>query len=251
MELGLNRKAVAITGGSRGIGKAIATAFAAEGAHVAICARGERALRQTEKQLEGTGVKVHASICDVSAPGAVEGFLEDARAALGRLDALVNNASGFGLGDDPESWRRSLDVDLLATVRATQKIVPCLLEVGGGSIVSISSTAGLEAPAPPAYAAAKAALVSYSKQMAIQLAPRNIRVNCVAPGAIEFPGGLWEKVRSSDPQQYQSVRRTIPFGRLGKPEEVASAVVFLCSDAASWITGATLAIDGGQHKGNL
>jgi len=129
--------------------------------------------------------------------------------------------------------------------------VPWLEQAGGGAIVHISSGSGLEAGSPPAYAAMKAALISHSKTMAIQLAPKKIRVNCVAPGSIEFPGGLWAKINSRNPALYESIRATIPFGRLGTAEEVADAVVFLCSERASWITGAMLAVDVGQHKGNL
>lgn len=251
MKLGLADKAAIVTGGSRGIGRAIAMALAAEGCHVAICARGAEALHAAAGELRERGVKVHAETCDVADAGALEGFLESAHSALGRVDVLVNNASGFGISDDEAGWRVGFDVDVMASVRAVWKVLPWLEEAGGGSIIHVSSTAALEAPGAPAYSALKAALVSHSKNLAIQLAPKNIRVNCVAPGSIEFEGGVWAAVKKANPKYYESVRATIPFGRLGTAEEVANAVVFLASDAASWITGVTLSVDGGQHKGNL
>lgn len=251
MKLGLEGKGVLITGASRGIGRAIALAFADEGAHVAICARGAEALQATEAEIRERGVKVHAQTCDVADPAALDRFLEAARGALGRIHGLVNNASGFGIADNEDGWRAGFDVDILATVRASWKVAPWLEEAGGGSITHISSTAALESPTPTPYAAVKAALISHSKNLAIQLAPKGIRVNSVAPGSIEFPGGTWEMIKKANPKQYERIRRSVPFGRLGTPEEVANTVVFLASDAASWITGVTLSVDGGQHKGIL
>jgi 3-oxoacyl-[acyl-carrier protein] reductase len=254
MKLGLGGKGVIVTGGSRGIGRATALGFADEGAHVAICARGPEALQVTAAELRARDIKVHAQSCDLADGPALDTFLDDARAALGRVDVLVCNASGFGLSEDESGWRRSLDVDVRAAVRASERVVPWLEEAGGGAILFVSSTlGGLEAddPAPLPYTTVKGALVSLSKALALRLAKKNVRVACVAPGAIEFPGGLWEQIRTADPASYERVRATIPFGRLGTPEEVASVIVFLASDAARWVTGVTLAIDGGQHKGNL
>jgi 3-oxoacyl-[acyl-carrier protein] reductase len=251
MQLELAGKGVIVSGGSRGIGRAIAHAFAAEGCHVAICARGAEDLQRTEAELRERGSKVYAQTCDVSDPAALDAFLEAARSGLGRIDVLVNNASGFGASDDESGWRAGFDVDVMASVRATWKVVPWLEETGGGSIVHISSTSGLEAGSPPAYAAFKAALISHSKTIAIELAPKNIRVNCVAPGSIEFPGGMWDRLKQEEPERYTAILGSIPFGRLGAAREVANAVVFLASGAASWITGVTLSVDGGQHKGNL
>jgi 3-oxoacyl-[acyl-carrier protein] reductase len=251
MKLGLEGKGVIITGGSRGIGRAIALAFADEGAHVAICARGAEALHATAGEVRERGVKVHAQACDVADPKALDRFLEESRSALGAVHVLVNNASGFGVMDNEAGWRAGFEIDVMASVRASWKVMPWLEEAGGGAIIHLSSTAALEAPTPPPYAAVKSALLSHSKNLAIQLAPKGIRVSCVAPGSIEFPGGMWDLIRRDSPDQHEAIRRTIPFGRLGRPEEVANAVVFLASEAASWITGVTLSVDGGQHKGNL
>jgi len=251
MELGLRGKCAVLTGASKGIGRASALRLAEEGANVAICARGEPALREAEAELRSRGVKVHAAVCDVGNPEALDGFLEAARKSLGQVDILVNNASAFGFADDPAGWQSSLNVDLMAAVRATWKVVPWMTNARSGSIVHITSISGLEAGSPPAYAAAKAALISHAKTLAVALAPQGIRVNAVAPGSIEFPGGAWDRVKQGNRAFYDQVFQTIPSGRMGKPEEVADVVAFLVSDRARWITGACLAVDGGQHKANL
>lgn len=251
MDLHLRDKVVAITGGSKGIGQAIAYAFAEEGANVAICARGEDSLNQTALELKKKGVSVYSSRADVSDPEELDAFLEGARDALGRVDILINNVSGFGMTDDEKGWNDSLQIDVMPSVRATWKVVPWMQASGGGSIVHISSISGLESGWPPAYAAAKAALISHAKTLAISLAPEKIRVNVVTPGSIDFPGGVWDNVRQSDREFYDAVLGTISYGRFGLPEEVANAVVFLASEKASWITGSCLTIDGGQHKGNM
>lgn len=251
MDLGLANTNVVITGGSKGIGRATALAFADEGANVAICARSAGPIEATTKEIEARGVKAFGAPCDVSDGDALAGFLDAAKEALGGVTALVNNASGFGVTDDEAGWKAGFDVDMMASVRATWKVVPWIAEAGGGTVIHIASTSGLEAGSPPAYAAVKAALMSHSKTLAINLAPQKIRVNTIAPGSIEFPGGMWETIKKVNEPAYEAIRGSIPFGRLGTAEEVAAAVVFLSSAPASWITGVTLSVDGGQHKGNL
>jgi 3-oxoacyl-[acyl-carrier protein] reductase len=251
MDLGLAGKAVAVTGASRGIGRATALTFAQEGCHVAICARGAADLEATAEQLRAAGAKVHAATCDLADPGAVRRFLEGAHQAFGRLDVLVNNASALAMGNDDSAWRSGLAVDVLGSVRAADVVVPWMRAQGGGAIVYVSTTAALEAPSPPAYSALKAALISYAKNQAVELAPHGIRVNTVAPGCIDFPGGLWDQVRRSDPRFYESMVATIPSGRMGTDQEVANVVVFTASERASWLRGALISVDGGQHKGNL
>lgn len=251
MDLGLKEKCVVVTGASRGIGRAIAMQFADEGANVAICARGHEALESTRIELESKGIRAYAVVCDVADASALTNFLRLARSNLGRVDILVNNASGGGSTDDEAGWEAGWSVDMMATVRATWQVVPWMEGQGGGAIIHISSLSGLESGSPPAYAAVKAALVSHSKTLAASLAPKGIRVSCVAPGPIEFPGGGWDQMRHEDPEKYEEIRSAKPFGRLGTAEEVAAAVVFLASDRASWISGVTLAVDGAQHKGNL
>ncbi|HEX6105137.1 MAG TPA: SDR family oxidoreductase [Gemmatimonadales bacterium] len=252
MDLGLRDKGAVVTGASKGIGRAIALRLAEEGAAVAICARGQDALRETEAELRARSVPVYAATCDVGEPGALEGFLDAARARLASVDILVNNPSGMAFGDDEAAWASSLNVDLMAAVRASWKVTSWMAEAGGGAIVHISSIAGLEGTGfMAAYGAAKAALISHGKSLAIALAPKKIRVNTVTPGSIEFPGGVWAQAKQENPEFYNMILGTIPWGRMGTPEEVADAVAFLVSERASWITGVCLVVDGGQHKGNL
>jgi len=247
MELGLTGRAVLITGASRGIGRATALAFAREGADLALCARGAGPLASVARELEALGSKVYAQPCDIADPVALDAFLAGAHAALGRVDVLVNNASALALTETEASWEACLRTDLMPAVRASTRVGPWLRE-RGGSIVHVVSTAALEVPGPAPYSAVKAALISHAKNLAMAFAPDRVRVNCVAPGAIEFAGGLWERLRSEQPELYARVRDSNPSGRLGRPEEVADAIVFLASDAARWITGTTLCVDGGQRR---
>src|SRR5262245_44825611 len=162
MDLQLKGKNAVVTAASKGIGRAIALRLAGEGVNVAICARGEAALRATEQELRQTGVNVLARLCDVGDATALEGFLAESRQTFGRIDILVNNASGFGMSDDDVSWMAGVNVDLLASVRATRIVTPWMATAGGGSIVHISSIAGMEGTGTPApYSAVKAALISH------------------------------------------------------------------------------------------
>lgn len=247
MELGLQGKRAIVTGASRGIGFAIADALAAEGCAVSICARGQAGLDAAAAKISARGGKVHAAACDVSDKGALESYMDSAIGALGGLDVLVNNPSGFGRTDDEEGWRVGLDVDLMALVRASWKAVDAMQAAGGGSIVHISSISGLTSSTrTPPYGAVKAAVIQYTLTQAAQLAPDGIRVNCIAPGSIDFPGGTWDDARQNNPALYEGIRQSIPSGRFGAPEEVANLAVFLASNAASWVTGQTIAADGGQ-----
>jgi NAD(P)-dependent dehydrogenase (short-subunit alcohol dehydrogenase family) len=247
MSFDFTGKRIVVAGGSRGIGRSIALGFAAAGAAVSICARGPAALAATRGELAKSGGSVHAASCDLADAAAIAGYIAEAAAALGGIDVLVNNASGFGDKDDEAGWAASVAVDVMAIVRASQAALPLLEQSPGGSIVNISSISAYRPSVrTPPYGAAKAAVIHYTTSQAARLAGKGIRVNCVAPGSIEFPGGTWEKRRTEDPALYNRILASIPFGRLGRPEEIANVVLFLSSPLASWITGQTIVVDGGQ-----
>ena len=251
MNLGLEGANCVVLGGSRGIGRSIALGLAAEGANVAICARNEDALRAAEIEISALGVRAYAQPCDVGDSTALATFLDSSREALGSVDVLVHNASALALGPTLADWEASLRVDVMAGVHAAEQVMPWMDESGGGAILFVSSVSGLEAdPAPDfGYTAAKAALIAHAKKLAVMHAPRGIRVNAIAPGSIEFPGGLWSMLKREQPEMYESVRSSIPWGRLGTPEEVADVAVFLVSPRAAWVAGECLSIDGAQHRG--
>lgn len=239
------RRAI-VCGGSRGIGLSIAKAFASAGASVSICARGEASLAEARAALEALGGKVHAARCDLGDGAAVTRYVQEAAAALGGIDALVNNASAFGHRDTDADWAASVAVDLMAPVRASHAAMP-FLEHSKGAIVHLSSIAGLRPSVrTPPYGAVKAALVQYTQTQAAALARKGVRVNCIAPGSIYFEGGVWDVRKREEPKLYEGTLARIPTGRFGRPEEIASVTLFLCSDAASWVTGQTITVDGGQ-----
>lgn len=246
MDLGLKDKAVVVTGGTRGIGLAIAETCAAEGAAVAICGRSAESLARAEAALRLHGGRVFAAACDVAEPEALAGFIVDAAKALGGLDGLVNNPSGFGLDDDEAGWAKGIEIDLMGVVRATWAARPYLEASGRGAVVNISSISGTGATDAIPYGAVKAAVNQLTQSHARKLAKARIRVNCIAPGSIEFPGGTWAQRKADDPAYYQSILDRIPFGRMGQPEEIGRSAAFLLSEAASWITGQVLIVDGGQ-----
>ncbi len=249
MDLGIKGKNAIVTGGSKGIGRATALALAKEGANVAICARGTEALEKADAEISQIGVSSYKESCDIGDSEALARFLNNARQSLGSVDILINNPSGFGMTDDEDGWKASVDVDLMGTVRATQQVIPWMEETGGGSVVHISSISGLEPGSPAPYAAVKAALFNHAKTTAQNVAEKNIRVNCVAPGSIFFEGGVWDFVKKNDKPTYDAVVGGIPFGRMGTPEEVADVIVFIASPRSAWVSGATLVVDGVQHKG--
>jgi 3-oxoacyl-[acyl-carrier protein] reductase len=246
MQVDVMARRVVVAGGSRGIGRSIALAFAQGGAAVSVCARSAGPLEETRRDLAAFGGTVHAAPCDLSSESQISAYVPAAAAALGGIDILVNNATGYGYADDEASWEQSLDVDLLASVRASRAALPFLEKGREPAIVNIASGSGLNPSVrTPAYGAAKAAVIHYTRTLAAVLAGR-VRVNCVAPGSIEFPGGSWERRKIEEPALYQKTLAACPAGRMGRPEEVASVVLFLASPLASWITAQIIGVNGGQ-----
>jgi 3-oxoacyl-[acyl-carrier protein] reductase len=239
-------KRAVVCGGSRGIGRAVALGFAAAGASVSICARGAETLEQTRGEIAKFGHPAHAGVCDLADVEAISRYIADAAQAIGGIDILVNNASAFASSDDEAGWSISVAVDMMAIVHATQAALPFLKDAKGNvvntSSISAMRTAARQAP----YGAVKAAVIHYTATQAAMYAKDGIRVNGVAPGSIEFPGGVWDRRKTDNPSLYNAILRSIPFGRLGHPEEVANVVLFLASPLASWITGQTIVVDGGQ-----
>jgi 3-oxoacyl-[acyl-carrier protein] reductase len=257
VDLRLTDKVAIVTGSSRGIGKAIATGLAAEGCQVTLCARDADDLEGTAVELRATGAKVLAVAADVGKPEDPGRVVEETVQTFGRIDILVNNAGGartagpFLETGDP-AWQTALDLNVMAAVRFSRLVVPEMQKVGGGVIINISSIWGRETGGTATYNAVKAAEISVAKSLARELAPLNIRVNSVAPGSIFFPGGSWDRRLRADPEGISAfMKREIPSGRFGRPEEVADVVVFLCSERANWVTGACLNVDGGQSRSNI
>lgn len=249
MQIDLTGKRAMVCGGSRGIGRAIALACAQAGADVSICARGASALEAARRDLAETGRKAHAAPCDLADAGAIAGYIADAAGALGGIDILVNNASGFGQSDDAAGWSASVAIDMMAIVHASQAALP-FLKRAKGNIVNISSISAMRpAGRTPPYGAIKAAVIHYTTTQAAMYARDGVRANAIAPGSIEFPGGVWDRRKTEAPEIYQRAFRSIPFGRMGTVEDVAQVAVFLASPLAGWVTGQAIAVDGGQLLG--
>jgi 3-oxoacyl-[acyl-carrier protein] reductase len=256
MDLGLADRVAIVNGSSKGLGLASARALVEEGCRVTICARGAEALAASAAALRSLArdpSQVLAVTADLATPAGVESFFRATADEFGGLDILVNNlglAKGAGIVDTSDAeWQEAFDQTLFPAVRASRLAVPLMRARGGGAIVMIASIWGRESGGRMTYNAVKAAEISLAKAMAQQLARDNIRVNSVAPGSIRFPGGSWDRRVQEDPEgMSQFVKRELPFGRFGRPEEVGAVVAFLVSPRASWISGASVPVDGCQSR---
>jgi 3-oxoacyl-[acyl-carrier protein] reductase len=250
MDLGLKGLRVAVTGGTKGIGRAIAETFAAEGAHVAICARNAGELEQTVAALKAKGVNACGRALDVADGAALKAWVDESAAELGGLDIVVANVSALAIGGDEESWNKGFQIDVMGAVRLVNAALPLLEKSRVASIVTISSISGREIDfAAGPYGAMKAALIHYTKGLACNLAGKGIRANSVSPGTTYFPGGSWNQIEMDNPDLYKMALGMNPTGRMGTAQEMANAAVFLASPAASFTSGTNLVVDGAMTKG--
>ena len=250
MDLGLKGLRALVSGGTKGIGRAVAGLLADEGASVAICARDEGEVEATAEDLQAGGVSVFGQALDVSDGPGLKSWVESAASALDGLDIVVANVSALAINNDEESWLQGFEVDMMHSVRMVEAAMPWLEKSTAASIVTVSSVSGREIDfAAGPYGAFKAALLHYTQGLANQLAGKGIRANSVSPGNTYFDGGVWQQIEQGDPDFFAQALALNPTGRMANPEEIARAVVFLASPAASFIMGTNLVVDGALTRG--
>lgn len=250
MDLGLEGLRAVVSGGTKGIGRAIAETLAAEGVDVAICARNADEVKTTVAALAAKGVHATGRAVDVADGPALQAWIRDVAGEFGGLDIVVANVSALAISNDEAGWRSGFDVDLMGSVRMVDAAMPFLEKSKAASIVTISSVSGREIDfAAGPYGAFKAALIHYTQGLAFNLAGKGIRANTVSPGNTYFEGGVWNKIKDGNPDLYRTALGMNPTGRMGTPQEMANAAVFLSSPAASFITGTNLVVDGALTKG--
>jgi 3-oxoacyl-[acyl-carrier protein] reductase len=250
MDLGLKGLKAVVTGGTKGIGRAIAQTLIAEGAHVAFCARHPEEVAATAAALASPGVTVLGRAVDVGDGPALAAFVQEAATALGGIDIVVANVSALAIGNDEAGWKSGFEVDMMGTVRLVNAAMPHLEASTQAAIVTISSVSAREIDfAAGPYGAFKAAIVHYTQGLAFHLAGKKIRANTVSPGNTYFPGGVWTQIEQGNPELFAQALALNPTGRMGTPQEMANAAAFLASPAASFITGTNLVVDGALTRG--
>jgi 3-oxoacyl-[acyl-carrier protein] reductase len=250
MDLQLTGRRVLVTGGTRGIGRAVVEAFLDEGADVAFCARKGGEVTATEQALVGRRGSAHGSVVDVADAAGLSGWVGASAELLGGLDVVVSNVSALAIPESEESWLASFEVDLMGCVRLVGAAMPHLLASDAAAVVAVSSVSGREIDfAAGPYGTMKAALVHYVQGLAHQLADKGVRANTVSPGNTFFEGGVWDQIQQGNPELYASALALNPMQRMGTPQEMARAVVFLASPVSSFTTGTNLVVDGALTRG--
>lgn len=250
MDLGLKGLKAVVTGGTKGIGRAIAQTLVGEGANVAFCARNAEEVAATAAALAAPGLSVFGRAVDVGDGPALAAFVAAAAEALGGIDIVVANVSALAIGNDEAGWKSGFEVDMMGTVRLVNAAMPSLEASLHAAIVTISSVSAREIDfAAGPYGAFKAAIVHYTQGLSFQLASKKIRANTVSPGNTYFPGGVWTQIEQGNPALFAEAMALNPTGRMGTPQEMANAAVFLASPAASFITGTNLVVDGALTRG--
>ncbi|HMH94257.1 MAG TPA: SDR family NAD(P)-dependent oxidoreductase [Streptosporangiaceae bacterium] len=250
MDLGLQGLRALVTGGTKGIGRAIVEGLAAEGAAVGFCARTEQDVADTLSALTRDGHTAVGLAADVGDEASLRHWVEHCAAELGGVDIVVANVSALAIPDEPANWRASFDVDMMGTVGLVSAALPYLERSDAPAIVTIASVSGREIDfAAGPYGTFKAAIIHYTQGLAYQLAAKGIRANSLSPGNTYFDGGVWQNIERRNPDLFAQAKALNPTGRMARPEEIARAAVFLASPAASFMTGANLLVDGALTRG--
>lgn len=248
MDLGLKGKKAIITGGTRGIGRAIVETLAEEGCSVAFCARQAEQIKEAVEALKSKGISAYGGVVDIADGNALKEWIVKAGQELGGLDILISSAGAMAMGEDESSWMRNLQVDIFGAVNSVEVSLPLLeesaKESGDAAIVAIGSTAAVNSVEPSSYGAIKGALVHYIKGVAKQNASKHVRANVVAPGMVYFKGGVWNRVEERVPEYFKTSLARNPMGRMATPQDIANAAVFLASPCSSFTSGVNMIVDG-------